>query len=131
MNNFIMSHRKFEHPRCGHLGFKPRKRARRIRGRIRTFPKDDQSKKPHLTAFMGYKVGQTHITRHVDRPGSYTHNKDVAETVTLIETPPMTVVGIVGYKDSSKGLTKLGVVWAKHLSQDFLKRVVKSKNQEQ
>lgn len=50
--------------------------------------------------------------------------------VTLIETPPMTVVGVVGYKATSKGLTKIGVVWAKHLGQEFLKRIVKSKNQE-
>jgi len=70
LNNFIMSHRKFEHPRHGHLGFKPRKRARQIRGRIRSFPKDDPAKKPHLTAFMGYKVGQTHISRAVERSGS-------------------------------------------------------------
>lgn len=66
----------------------------------------------------------------MERPGSYTHNKDITEAVTLIETPPMTVVGVVGYKSTSKGLAKIGVVWAKHLSQDFLKRVVKSKNQE-
>jgi len=43
----------------------------------------------------------------------------------------MTVVGVVGYKQTSKGLEKLGVVWAKHLAQEFLKRIVKSKNQEQ
>lgn len=112
------------------MGFKPRKRAKKIRGRIRSFPKDDQSKKPHLTAFMGYKVGQTHISRAVERSGSYNNNKDITETVTLIETPPMTVVGVVGYKASSKGLEKLGVVWAKHLAQEFIKRICKSKNQE-
>jgi large subunit ribosomal protein L3e len=36
-----MSHRKFEAPRHGHLGFTPRRRTRRFRGRIRHFPKDD------------------------------------------------------------------------------------------
>jgi len=34
----------------------------------------------------------------------------------------MTVVGVVGYKTTSKGSTKIGVAWAKHLSQEFLKR---------
>merc|ERR1712127_1087697 len=124
------SHRKFEHPRHGHLGFKPRKRARQIRGRIRSHPKDDQTKKPHLTAFMGYKVGQTHISRAVERSGSYNNGKDITEVVTLIETPPMTVVGVVAYKQTSKGLEKIGVVWAKHLAQEFIKRICKSKNQE-
>jgi large subunit ribosomal protein L3e len=80
---------------------------------------------------MGYKVGMTHISRTVNRPVSYTHNKDIAEVVTLIETPPMTIVGVVGYKSTGKGLTKLGNVWAKHLGQDFLKRVCRSQKQEQ
>merc|ERR1719329_2066001 len=101
-----MSHRKFEHPRHGHLGFKPRKRARQIRGRIRSHPKDDQTKKPHLTAFMGYKVGQTHISRAVERSGSYNNGKDITEVVTLIETPPMTVVGVVAYKSYQEKASK-------------------------
>ena len=28
-----MSHRKFEHPRCGSLGFLPRKRTKKHRGK--------------------------------------------------------------------------------------------------
>ena len=67
-----MSHRKFERPRHGSLGFLPRKRARRHRGKVKTFPKDDQSKAPHLTAFLAYKAGMTHILRDVDKPGSST-----------------------------------------------------------
>ena len=59
-------------PRHGSLGFLPRKRTRKHRGKIRSFPKDDKSKAPHLTAFMGYKAGMTHIVRDVDRPGSST-----------------------------------------------------------
>ena len=65
-----MSHRKFERPRHGSLGFLPRKRARRFRGKVKSFPKDDQSKAPHLTAFLAYKAGMTHILRDVDKPGS-------------------------------------------------------------
>lgn len=51
-----MSHRKFEAPRNGSLGFLPKKRTKKHRGHIRSFPKDDASKEPHLTAFMAYKV---------------------------------------------------------------------------
>jgi len=75
-------------------------------------------------------VGQTHISRAVERSGSYNNGKDITEVVTLIETPPMTVVGVVAYKQTSKGLEKIGVVWAKHLAQEFIKRICKSKNQE-
>ena len=44
-----MSHRKFERPRHGSLGFLPRKRATRHRGKVKTFPKDNKSAAPHLT----------------------------------------------------------------------------------
>ena len=44
-----MSHRKFERPRSGNMGFLPKKRTCRHRGRIRSFPKDDASKACHLT----------------------------------------------------------------------------------
>lgn len=39
----------------------------------------------------------THIVRDVEKPGSKAHKKESAEAVTIIETPPMVVVGIVGY----------------------------------
>ena len=58
-----MSHRKFSLPRHGHLGFKPRRRTKHHRGRIRSFPKDSKAKPPHLTAFAGFKAGMTHILR--------------------------------------------------------------------
>ncbi|MGH0155297.1 UNVERIFIED_CONTAM: hypothetical protein FKN15_043401 [Acipenser sinensis] len=65
-----VSHRKFSAPRHGSLGFLPRKRSCRHRGKVKSFPKDDPSKPIHLTAFLGYKAGMTHIVREVDRPGS-------------------------------------------------------------
>jgi len=42
----------------------------------------------------------------------------------------MTCVGVVGYKKTVKGAVKLGVVWAKHLNQEFIRRYVKSHKQE-
>ena len=64
------SHRKYEAPRHGSLGFLPRKRSRRHRGKVKSFPKDDASKPLHLTAFMGYKAGMTHILREGKRMGT-------------------------------------------------------------
>ncbi|RNC33745.1 putative ribosomal protein L13, partial [Trypanosoma cruzi] len=111
-----MSHCKFEHPRHGHLGFLPRKRSRQIRGRVRSFPKDDPSQKPHLTSFMVFKAGMTHIVRDVDRPGSKVNKKEVVEPVTILEAPPMVVVGIVGYRQTPVGHKTIGTVWAHHTS---------------
>jgi len=84
------------HPRHGSLGFLPRKRCTRGKGKVKSFPPDDKTKPCHLTAFMGYKAGMTHILREVDKPGSKLHKKEVVEAVTVIETPPMIIVGVVG-----------------------------------
>lgn len=81
--------------RHGSLGFLPRKRAARHRGKAKSFPivrrfllarargelgadgffvrvQDDPKKPVHLTAFLGYKAGMTHIVRDLERPGSST-----------------------------------------------------------
>eukprot|EP00475_Leptophrys_vorax_P035566 TRINITY_DN586_c0_g1_i1.p2 TRINITY_DN586_c0_g1~~TRINITY_DN586_c0_g1_i1.p2 ORF type:complete len:390 (-),score=39.73 TRINITY_DN586_c0_g1_i1:371-1540(-) len=121
-----MSHRKFEHPRHGSLGFLPRKRCRRPRGKVKSFPKDDPSKAPHLTAFLGFKAGMTHIVREVEKPGSRLHKKETAEAVTIIETPPMIVVGLVAYVKTANGLRTLNTVWAQHLSENIRRRFIKN-----
>jgi large subunit ribosomal protein L3e len=121
-----MSHRKFEAPRHGNLGFLPKKRTKKHQGKIRSFPKDDPSKEPHLTAFIAYKAGMTHIAREVDRPGSKIHKKEVVEAVTILETPPMVVVGIVGYVETPRGLRSLTTVWAEHLSEECRRRFYKN-----
>jgi len=121
-----MSHRKFERPRHGSLGFLPRKRTKHHHGKIKSFPKDDASKPPHLTAFMTYKAGMTHIVRDVDRPGSKLHKKEVAEAVTILEAAPMVVVGFVGYVETPRGLRALTSVWAGHLSDEVKRRFYKN-----
>merc|ERR1712195_173213 len=110
----------------GSLGFLPRKRCKHHRGRIRKFPRDDTTQAPHLTAFMGYKAGMTHIQRTVDKIGSKLHKKEVVEAVSIIETPPMVAVGIVGYVETPSGLRTLTTVWAQHLSDQVRRRFYKN-----
>ncbi|KAJ3634436.1 hypothetical protein Zmor_019088, partial [Zophobas morio] len=120
-------HRKFEAPRHGSLGFLPRKRCKHITGKIRSFPKDDPRKKCHLTAFMGYKAGMTHIVRSVEFRAMQNkkETKDIVEAVTIIECPPMVPVGIVGYIPTVKGLRALSCVWATNLSDTVRRRFYK------
>lgn len=89
---------------------------------VKAFPKDDPHQKPHFTAFIGYKAGMTHVVRDVDRPGSKLHKKEVVESVTIIDAPPMVVVGIVGYMETPQGLKALTTVWASHLSEECRRR---------
>merc|ERR1711865_1219143 len=121
-----MSHRKFEAPRHGSLGFLPKKRCTKSKGKIKSFPLDDASAKPHLTAFMGYKAGCTHILRDVDKAGSKAHKKEIVEAVIIIEAPPMIVVGMVGYLETPRGLKSLCTVFAQHLSDECKRRFYKN-----
>ncbi|XP_003382777.1 PREDICTED: 60S ribosomal protein L3-like [Amphimedon queenslandica] len=121
-----MSHRKFSAPRHGSLGFLPRKRCKRHRGKVKSFPKDDPSKPCHLTAYMGYKAGMTHTVREVNRPGSKSHKNEVVEAVTIIETPPMVCVGVVGYIETPRGLRQLKTIFAQHITEDCKRRFYKN-----
>jgi large subunit ribosomal protein L3e len=121
-----MSHRKFSAPRHGSLGFLPKKRCRRHRGKAKSFPQDDKTKPVHLTAFLGYKAGMTHVVREVDRPGSKTNKKEVVEAVTIVETPPMVIVGIVGYIETPRGPRTFKTIFAEHLSEECKRRFYKN-----
>ena len=120
-----MSHRKFEHPRCGSLGFLPRKRTRKHHGHIRKFPKEKKGEKLHLTAYCGFKAGMTHIVREVTKPGSRLHKKECVEAVTIIECPKMVVVGIVGYIRTPRGLKAVNTLFAEKLSECAIRRFYK------
>merc|ERR1712088_98932 len=121
-----MSHRNFSAPRHGSMGFYPKKRSKRHRGKVKAFPKDDSSKPCHLTAFIGYKTGMTHIVREADRPGSKVNKKEIVEAVTIIETPPMMCVGVVGYIETPRGLRALKTVWAEHIGEECRRRFYKN-----
>jgi len=68
----------------------------------------------------------THIVREVDKLGSKVHKKEVVEAVTVIETPPMVIVGVVGYIPTPRGLRALTTVWATHLSDEVKRRFYKN-----
>jgi large subunit ribosomal protein L3e len=68
----------------------------------------------------------THIVRNVDRPGALMHKREVVDAVTIIETPPMIVVGIVGYVETPTGLRTLTTVFAEHLSEEYKRRCYKN-----
>merc|ERR1712193_367116 len=123
------SHRKFEAPRHGSKGFLPKKRSKRHRGKPKSFPKDDPSQKVHLTCFMGYKAGMSHIVREMDRPGSKNNKKEVVEAVTIIETPPMIAIGVVGYIETPRGMRALKTVWAEHIGEEAKRRFYKNWSQ--
>jgi len=93
---------------------------------VKSFPQDDPKKPVHLTAFLGYKAGMTHIVREVDRPASKLNKKETVEAVTIIETPPMVIVGIVGYINTPRGLRAYKTIYAQHLNEECRRRFYKN-----
>lgn len=54
------------------------------------------------------------------------NKKEIVEAVTILETPPMVIVGVVGYIETPHGLRSLVTVWAEHLSEDCRRRFYKN-----
>jgi large subunit ribosomal protein L3e len=54
------------------------------------------------------------------------HKREIVEAVTIVETPPMMVVGVVGYVETPRGLRTLTTVWATHLSDELKRRFYKN-----
>ena len=54
------------------------------------------------------------------------NKKEIVESVTILETPPMVVVGVIGYIETPHGLRSLVTVWAEHLSEDCRRRYYKN-----
>jgi len=75
---------------------------------------------------MGYKAGLTHVLREFIRPGQKQIRAETVEAVTIIETPPMIVVGLVGYLQTPRGLRALSTVWAQHLEESLKRRFYKN-----
>lgn len=54
------------------------------------------------------------------------NKKEIVEAVTILETPPMMIVGVVGYIETPKGLRAFKTIFAEHLSEDCRRRFYKN-----
>lgn len=50
------------------------------------------------------------------------NKKEVVEAVTILETPPMIVVGVIGYVNTPRGLRSLKTIFAEHISDECKRR---------
>ncbi len=107
-----MGHRKTHAPKHGSLAYLPRKRAKKPVARIRYWPKLDADT-PRLLGFTGYKAGMTYIFTIEDRKRSPNFGKEVVRPATVIETPPILIIGIRTYTKTMYGLKHLTEAWMK------------------
>ena len=122
-----MGHRKTHAPKHGSLAYLPRKRAKKPVARIRYWPKI-QADAPRLLGFTGYKAGMTYVFAIEDRKRSPNFGKEVVRPATLIETPPIIIVGIRTYTKTHYGLKHLTEVWMKDPPADLDRRLVLPEN---
>jgi large subunit ribosomal protein L3e len=105
----------------------PKRRTKHTKGTIKSYPTDDKTKPVHMTAFMGYKAGMTHVSRHFEkREGKKTIKKDIVDPVTVIECPPVKIVGVKGYVETPRGLRALTTVWAQQIPVNVIRRFYKN-----
>ncbi|MFW9900291.1 MAG: 50S ribosomal protein L3 [Candidatus Thorarchaeota archaeon] len=104
-----MAHRKKHAPRHGSLAFLPRKRATQIKGRVRNWL--DSSDEINFLGFAGFKAGMTHITYIEDQKNSPYYGKELMKPVTVIEVPPLILIGIRVYNEDDYGKYIVGELY--------------------
>jgi len=107
-------------PRRGSLGFYPRKRAKRLVPRFRSWPKVEDTVP---LGFFGYKAGMTHMLLVDARRRTPTSGQPVFTPVTVIETPPIFVYGIRFYREYDGSLRAATEVWAENLPKELGRRI--------
>ncbi len=101
---------KRSHPRRGSMAFSPRKRSNRQFGRVKSWNQDD-SGDIRVQGFVGWKAGMTHVLLRDTNPNSNSAGQEIRKPATVIEIPPLKILGVRGYGEGSYGLQTLGEVW--------------------
>ncbi len=96
-------------PRRGSLAYSPRSRSARPLPRVRTWATTGKS--PALEGFAGFKVGMTHAFMVDYRKRSTTAGQEVSVPVTIVEVPPLRVVGARLYARGPYGRRVVAEVW--------------------
>jgi len=122
-----MGHRKKHAPRHGSLAFLPRKRAATIKSRVRNWI--DYGDDINLLGFAGFKVGMTHIIYIEDQPNSPYYGKELLKPVTIIEVPPLVLIGLRVYNEDEYGKFIVGEIFINDFNK-FLARKINLPNRE-
>ncbi len=114
---------KINRPRRGSMAFYPRKRASEIVAKFRTWV-DPKLGRPMLLGFAAYKAGMAHVVMIDDRQTSPFYGKEVVRPVTILDAPPLRILGFRCYTFDPYKVAELtvGEVWAE-LPEDVLNKV--------
>ncbi len=102
-------------PRAGSLAFWPRKRTKRIYPRVKTWPQQDKLK---ILSFAGYKAGMIHAIIVDTKKGSPTKGEEISVPITVLDCPPIKILGVKLYKQSPDGLFVFTEIWDEKTTED-------------
>ena len=109
---------KHNKPNRGSMAFSPRKRARSETPHISSWAAVEGDD-PKILGFAGYKVGMSHIMAVDYRKKSTTAGQEIRMPVTIVEIPPMKVIGARGYIQDTYGLRTLTEAWEGKIDKDL------------
>ena len=109
---------KHNKPNRGSMAFSPRKRARSETPHVSSWAAVEGDD-PKILGFAGYKVGMSHIMAVDYRKKSTTAGQEIRMPVTIVEIPPMKVIGARGYIQDTYGLRTLTEAWEKKIDKDL------------
>ena len=109
------------------MAFSPRKRARSETPHVSSWAAVNGDE-PKILGFAGYKVGMSHIMAVDYRKKSTTAGQEVRMPVTIVEIPPMKVIGARGYIQDTYGLRTLTEAWEKKIDKDLERKLPIPKN---
>lgn len=107
-------------PRKGSVAYSPRKRAAQESPKPRSWPEIEEV---GILGFPGYKVGMTHVTMLDNTKNSPTEGMEITTPVTVLETPPIKVMGIRAYRKDTHGLKTMADVLAGELDEDLTRTI--------
>jgi large subunit ribosomal protein L3 len=108
-------------PGRGSKAYFPKKRAKRIYPRIKTWT---QSKESKPLGFAGYKAGMTHVIMADNNPNSRTKGQQISKPVTILECPPISVLGFRCYTGNKSSFD----VISEKINKNVSRKIKLSKN---
>ena len=100
-----MAHRN--KPVAGSRAYRPLKRAKTKKPRINSWPQSESK----VLGFTGYKAGMTHCMVLDETKTSATYGTEISIPVTILEAPPMKVVGVRLYVKGYGGTQSFTDIW--------------------
>ena len=110
-------------PRSGSLAYYPRVRAKKQLATFNTYPANTTEEAKALT-FFGYKAGMTQIFGKNSHEKSTNFGQETCIPSTVIECPPIRIIGARLYSKTNEGLKVLGEATIEKPGKNLRKKIV-------